>query len=342
MRGFVLSAVEANDEYLLRIGTKTKKTHMNIYIRSAGAHPNQGYDWWKLSDPPNKLIRENPGFVDGFGLSWFDDDQLSVLLRLYKQQLHLLVTGLPTKDRTDFAGRSIRNDIAFSAADNSQEEEKQLRHLTAAFMATPPTAELPNDLLQVRRTALIKDWKLVTAIDACIRPTSSTDPSGFQVDSQSLHKALEESVKTVRETANSDIPLIKIDKLQVAKDSFERRQDVISWLISDRSLPDHLEDRKVLILVAPYPGLPEPFSENAQYLSELQSRHKEVWCQLTNVVSWKDWRIIEPTTTTFIYSLIESAIESASNTISNPINTINKFGNKFGSSVRSAIRGEKK
>lgn len=263
---------------------------MKIYIRSAGNNPEQGYDWWRLSD--QSLLRESPGFVEGFDLSWFDDDQLSLVLRDHGQGLNLLVTGLPTKNRVDFAGRVLRNDLAFSATDNS--DEQRLRNLTAAFIMAPSSKDLPNNSLQLRRTALIEKWEIASTIDACIRPGSQKDESGFEVNNERLHDALEKAINSVGKVSNFGSLLIKLDKFQVAVDSIERRQDVIAWLTSQASLPVQLEGRKVLVLVASYPGLSGLLSENIEYQNELQSRCKEVCCQLTNVVNWKDWRIIEP------------------------------------------------
>jgi len=304
---------------------------MKIYIRSAGAHPDQGYDWWRLPDPLSdnqRLIREKPGFTGGFDLSWFDDDQISVLLRYYEKQLHLLVTGLPSKGRTDFAGRLLRNDMAFSVVDNS-EEEKKLRKLTAAFIKLKPPSAMkpPDDFLQSHKF-------IIEEIDACIRPNSSTEHSGFKVDMPRLLNVLKEAVNFVKKTASqSGVSSIKLNTFQVARDSVERRQDIIAWLMSEDPLPNHLEGRQVIVLVSPYPGLLNGSSENSQYHHQLKSRYKEVWCQLTTLVDWENWRSIEP-------KIFEKAIEKAKNNIEPVSKPILDFGIKLIHKVIGKDRNE--
>lgn len=291
---------------------------MDIFIRSAGSHPSHGYDWWRLYDD-DKLTRTNRDFLDNFDLSWFDDDQLSLVLQISENRIILLVTGLPTKNRVDFAGRIIRNDMAFIAKDDSEAEIIKILCLTAAFLKAPPTEDLPISL-QDRQAFLIdnENWPLAKRIDECIRESPKNEP-GFVVNGKSLRNILEVAAEATK-AEESINPLIECntDKLkskldignfQVAFDSAERRKDLIKWLVNYFPLkyPTKLNSRNILILIAPYSGISSSLSESErnQYVNELKSRSHQVFCQLTNLVDWKDWKIIDPNDSIFSFLIKE-------------------------------------
>ncbi len=91
---------------------------MDIYVQSAGHKPEQDYHWYQLTE--QGLTRAEPNFIS-HAREWMDIEAPSVVLIKEKGEVHLLVTNLPTKDRTDYRGRKLRNYVAWSGGETDED-----------------------------------------------------------------------------------------------------------------------------------------------------------------------------------------------------------------------------
>lgn len=107
------------------------KSGINFFIKSAGSHPNQGYQWWRVQ--ANKaLTPDEPSFIKELSSAqWLDREAFLLLILRNNQGIHLYVTALATQGREDFQGRKIRNDLAFTA---SPEDESVLLDFACALL----------------------------------------------------------------------------------------------------------------------------------------------------------------------------------------------------------------
>jgi len=88
---------------------------MEIYIQSAGTSPDFDYCW--QPEVPSLLTRIS---------SYIQGESSSLVLARFENQFILLVTGLASSNKKDFAGRVIRHSVAWVCEENN-DNEKQLR-----------------------------------------------------------------------------------------------------------------------------------------------------------------------------------------------------------------------
>jgi hypothetical protein len=107
-----------------------KETFVELYVQSCGIAPDHDYFWVKVTEAGQQS--DYPSTVDTFqGTELLYREGFSLLLGRYAAQLVLLVTGLPTRERSDYQGRKIRNALACVATDA---EEDNVRGIALAAL----------------------------------------------------------------------------------------------------------------------------------------------------------------------------------------------------------------
>ena len=159
---------------------------MDIYIQSRGKKQDWDYRWLRIES--DKYYPENPNFLTQpisnstlKPINLIESQKQSIILAANQDSYCLLVTGLTSENRTDFAGRSIRNSVLWICqkdSDNARVRSLLIRALKG---------------------------KLEREIDKTIDVGGEY---GFEVDRESLLK-LSNSVSNVENNRNTD-PSYKI------------------------------------------------------------------------------------------------------------------------------------
>ena len=84
---------------------------MDIYIQSAGTSPDFDYSWQPQVPP---LLNRVSGLIQS--------ESPSLVLAKFEDQFFLLITGLESPTKKDFAGRVIRHSIAWITEANDDGE----------------------------------------------------------------------------------------------------------------------------------------------------------------------------------------------------------------------------
>ena len=89
---------------------------MAIYIQSRGKNQDQDYRWLRIKS--SEYYPENPNFLlqpiknlSVRPIDLIESNKFSIILVNQKNDYYLLITGLESKERTDFMGRPVRNSI---------------------------------------------------------------------------------------------------------------------------------------------------------------------------------------------------------------------------------------
>lgn len=98
------------------------------YIQSRGKNQDKDYRWLRVKS--NEYYPENPDFllqpIKNLSLRPIDlieSQKFSLILVAKKNDYYLLITGLESKTRTDFMGRSLRNSLFFVGKKDSNNIE---------------------------------------------------------------------------------------------------------------------------------------------------------------------------------------------------------------------------
>ena len=155
---------------------------MAIYVQSRGKNQDQDYRWLRIKS--DEYYPENPSFllqsIDNSPFKPVDlieSQKQSVMLVANRDNYYLLATGLKARERTDFAGRSIRNSVLWICQKDS--ENTKVRSL----------------LIKALRK------KLEQEIDEII---NASGKYGFEVDYESL-VTLSHSVLDLKNNQNTDL-----------------------------------------------------------------------------------------------------------------------------------------
>lgn len=155
---------------------------MRIYVQSRGKSQDKDYRWLRIKS--NEYYPENPSFLLQFidnspfkPVDLIESQKQSVILAVDRDDYYLLVTGLKARERTDFAGRSIRNSILWICQKDS--ENKKVRSLLIRALK----------------------GKLEQEIDKTI---NASGKYGFEVDRKSLVK-LSNLVLDIKNNQNTDL-----------------------------------------------------------------------------------------------------------------------------------------
>lgn len=104
---------------------------MPIYIQSRGKKQDQDYRWLRIKE--NEYYPQNPDFLlqpissSIRSIDLIESQKLSIILVATEDRYYLLVTGLKARpERTDFAGRLVRNSILW---DCTKDNELKIRSL---------------------------------------------------------------------------------------------------------------------------------------------------------------------------------------------------------------------
>ncbi|MCY7334133.1 MAG: hypothetical protein LH649_16095 [Pseudanabaena sp. CAN_BIN31] len=95
---------------------------MDIYIQSAGTSPDFDYSWQPQVPP---LLSRVSGLIQS--------ESPSLVLAKFEDQFFLLITGLDSPTKKDFAGRVIRHSIAW-VADANDENERLTRAIASQYL----------------------------------------------------------------------------------------------------------------------------------------------------------------------------------------------------------------
>lgn len=95
---------------------------MEIYIQSAGTSPDFDYSWQPQVPP---LLNRVSGLIQS--------ESPSLVLAKFEDQFFLLITGLDSPTKKDFAGRVIRHSIAWIAEAND-ENERLTRAIASQYL----------------------------------------------------------------------------------------------------------------------------------------------------------------------------------------------------------------
>jgi len=95
---------------------------MDIYIQSAGTSPDFDYSWQPQVPP---LLNRVSGLIQS--------ESPSLVLAKFEDQFFLLITGLESPTKKDFAGRVIRHSIAW-IADANDENERLTRAIASQYL----------------------------------------------------------------------------------------------------------------------------------------------------------------------------------------------------------------
>lgn len=182
-----------------------------IFIKSAGTHPVQGYQWWQL-EANKPLIANEPDFIKELSsVDWLDREAFLLLILRNDRGLHLYVTGLATQGREDFQGRKIRNDLAITV---HPDQESVLLDLACA---------------------LLKDKRHVEKqLDQKIRPGKSADLTrpGFNANYNTIIQWIRSFSKSLSRIA----PDKELESGRIAKNSEENRK-ALADLLEKYTLP---------------------------------------------------------------------------------------------------------
>ena len=155
---------------------------MPIYVQSRGKNQDQDYRWLKIES--DRYYPEKPSFLLQFinnslfkPVDLIESQKQSVILVADRDNYYLLVTGLKARERTDFAGRSIRNSILWICQKDS--ETKKVRSLLIRALK----------------------GKLEQEIDKTI---NASGKYGFEVDYESLVER-SNSVLDIKNNQNTDL-----------------------------------------------------------------------------------------------------------------------------------------
>lgn len=181
---------------------------MAIYIQSRGINQDRDYRWLRIKS--NQYYPENPDFllqsIDNLvarPIDLIESQKSSIILVARRNDYCLLVTGLKARpERTDFAGRSIRNSVVWIC---QKEQENIIRSLLIRAL----------------------QGKLEPEIDATI---SNGGEYGFEVDYQSLVE-LFNSALNLENNQNTDL------SCKIGSNSESLRQEIALELQAN-PLPD--------------------------------------------------------------------------------------------------------
>jgi hypothetical protein len=157
------------------------KSEIKFFLKSAGSHPNQGYQWWRVQ--ANKaLTADEPSFIKELSSAeWLDREAFLLLILRNDQGIHLYVTALETQGREDFQGRKIRNDLAFTV---SPEDESVLLDFACALLQDKDRVEKElNQKIRPEKSAGSKSGfttedydRIIKWIRSFSKPSSRIDP----------------------------------------------------------------------------------------------------------------------------------------------------------------------
>jgi len=102
---------------------------MDVYVQSAGRDPEYDYYWLSVCKK-GRFFRKCPPHIGEIN-RLIQSESCSVLLNRYDEDLILVVTGLRSKERKDYCGRTVRNSVLWAGSIN---EEKAFRHFAAKIL----------------------------------------------------------------------------------------------------------------------------------------------------------------------------------------------------------------
>ena len=102
---------------------------VTVYVQSAGREPEHDYCWLSTCKK-GRFFRRYPPHISEIN-RLIQSESFSVLLNRYDEDLILAVTGVRSKERKDYCGRTVRNSVLWVGSLN---DEKSFRHLAAKIL----------------------------------------------------------------------------------------------------------------------------------------------------------------------------------------------------------------
>jgi len=228
-----------------------------VYIQSAGFSPDQDYTW--ITYEGGLYKQEKPDYL--YEMNYIvQSEAFSVVLACHKKNIILLVTGLKTKDRKDYHGRSIRNSIAWVS---SYEEQKKF--------------QLAAEIIIIDSITEKKIWDY---IDDAVKDAGNT--WGYEVDSQKLIDLLDKEKVEIKN--NIPVTYEEIRKKycknnRIAKNNPFRLKELACELIycDDKIFGNILKRNSSIIIAVTDKKSKDKFIE------------KNVFRGLSNLVDSDDW-----------------------------------------------------